>query len=189
MYGGTFTVVDLADHAAKVWQDQEILCRLAKSIADFGRVAKGDEDVYGLTAQAVEWTRPAGSAPQNTAITFASKSLLMSNAVGIRLYGTEVGGDGNDLDLMVRINGTDVTDRCLIKAGENGEFSLDFFINAAKMNREFRIVITSSDESVTYLDLTERPDYMAYQYVQLGNPLANQLLLYIQAANDYFKAL
>ena len=186
MYGGTFTVVELADYAAKVWSNQEILCRLAKSIADFGRVAKGDEDVYNLTANAVEWTRPAGSAPQDTAITFSSKSLLMSNAVGIRLYGTEVGGDGKDLDIKVRINGKDVTDRCLFKEGENGKFTLDFFINASKMDREFRIVITNADESVTYLDLTERPDYLAYQYVQAGNPLANQLLLYIQAAIDYF---
>ena len=114
------------------------------------------------------------------------KGLVMSNAVGIRIYGTAA--EAIEDTLTITVNGVDVTEKAVINAGANaGEYTIDLYVNAKNMSDELNIVITEGTK--TCLTLTDRVDAIAASYSETHEnyKLAQQLLVYIQAAVEYAK--
>ena len=181
------SVISLADLGAAYYAAKDAKAeKLFQSIADLGRSANGTEPVYNLTAEAVSYT-PSGATVKGGTdeVEVKSVALLMSNAVGISLRGTAASAEPS---LDVFVNGQKVTDFCGISVSEEKnsdekyEFSADLYISVSAMSKELKIEMKSGDGSETYLETYLRTDDIAKK---IGSDLAEDLLIYIQAATAY----
>jgi hypothetical protein len=113
----------------------------------------------------------------------------MSNAVGIRIYGTS-GVDVTGDYFTIKVNGTDVTDKAVITAGENNAYTVDLYVNAKNMSSALKIELIEKESGKTCLELVDRVDAIAASYPATHEKydLVQQLLVYIQAAVAYAKA-
>ncbi len=181
------TVTDLADLGAAYYSGKDAKAeKLFKSIADLGRSANGNETRYGLTAEAVSYTPTGATVKGGTdALDVQSMTLMMSNAVGISLRGVAA-TSAPAFDVFV--DGQKVTELCGITVSEapnsDGKYdvSVDLYLSASAMSKEFKVELKSADGSVTYLEMYTRLDDIAQK---IGTDLAEDLLIYIQAVHAY----
>ena len=138
----------------------------------------------------VEGFEAKGTIDETTDFQVSGKGLVMGNAVGIRIYGT-ADSDVTNGYFTIKVNGTDVTDKAVIAAGNNaGEYVIDLYVNAKSMSTALKIEIIEKETGKVCLELTDRVDAIAASYPTTHEKynLVQQLLVYIQAAVNYAKA-
>ena len=188
-----FSVMDLAELAETAWAGNEKGVALAKAMQNFATIVADPAATlpYTLTPDMslLESFTPSGTIGTETAFKVRGKGLVMSNAVGIRIYGT------SDVDVTngyftIKVNGTDVTDKAVITAGENNAYTVDLYVNAKNMSSELKIELIEQASGKTCLELVDRVDAIAASYPATHEKydLVQQLLVYIQAAVSYAKA-
>ncbi len=183
------TIVKLAEIGAEATTKANEKA-LFRSIADLGRVAKDPDGAkYNLNYKNVVPSASGQGAEEGALLTFTGKNLLMSDAMGIRLYGeAKTAEDLNNIQIFV--DGEDVTSMCdiseAVQNGDKYEFTVDLFISVSKMQYEKRIVILDQNGK-TCLQLTDRVDWIAQMIIdkEPENNLAKQVLIYIQKTYDY----
>ena len=189
VWGNEFSIESLAVLAETAWEGNDEGVALAKAMQNFASIVANPTAELphkDLAPEAVVYEQKAPTRDEGTNFIVNGKGLVMSNAVGIRIYGTATTAIADTL--TVTVNGTDVTDKAVIAAGANeGEYTIDLYVNAKNMSDELHIVITEKATGKTCLDLTDRVDAIAASYGD-QNALAQQLLVYIQAAVAYAKA-
>ncbi len=188
----TFSIKGLAEMAETAWAGNDVDVQLAKAIQNFATIVADRNATlpHNLTVDTdkLNGFKASGEIPEGASFKVTGKGLLMSNAVGIRIYGTsntDVTADGH---FTITVNGNDVTDRAVVSkgAGEN-EYTIDLFVNAKNMSDELTIVISEKATQKVCLTLTDRVDAIAASYPETHENynLAQQLLIYIQAAVAY----
>ncbi len=182
------TIVEIADLGAQklaVTTDKELF----QSIADLGRVERGMDAKYSLFYQKVTPNSTGKSGEEGSLLSFKRKNLLMSDAIGIRLYGTAKNAD-DCKDLQVIVDGKDVTKLCDISDAvlEDGvyKFTVDIFIKAVTMHDKMNIEILDQNKKMC-LTLSDQVDWIAQQILnnEPDNDLAKQVLIYIQKVYNF----
>jgi hypothetical protein len=184
-----FTVVSLADEGAAYYEESdETTAQLFRSIADLGRKANGLPADYDLVVNAVNWTAPKAPEALDDRLSMKTMSLIMTDAIGVRLTGETVAAD---TPLKIFVNGTDVTEKCVITRTEiEGKFTFtaDMYVKVAMMTGNLNIVITDDADNAMFT-MTIRVDALAEKIAaQTGNELSSYALQYVQAADAYVKA-
>ena len=182
-----FSVELLADMAEEIWTDEAQA--LAKAMHNFATIVADptaelpNKDLAPDLSKIGDF-KASGEVGSETNFRVTGKGLVMGNAVGVRIYGTATTAIADTLTITV--NGTDVTQKAVIAAGEGeNAYTIDLYVNAKNMSDELHIVITEG--SKTCLDLYDRVDAIAASYAEGHEKygMARQLLVYIQAAVAY----
>ncbi len=192
VWGTEFSVKSLAANAEDAWKGNDVYVQLAKAIQNFATVAayptaslphpelKVDSSKYEDFEAIVE-------CENGTNFKVSGKGLVMSNAVGIRIYGSsDTLVTANDF--IITVNGSDVTEKAIVSAGQNeNEYAIDLYVHVKSMDTPLNIVITEKSTNKVCLNLTDRVDAIAASYPETHDNYmtAQQLLVYIQAALAY----
>ena len=188
-----FSVKGLAELAETAWAGNEKGVALAKAMQNFATIVADSAATLPHTLtpdmSLVESFTPSGKISGDTAFKVSGKGLVMSNAVGIRIYGTsdvDVTGDY----FTIKVNGTDVTDKAVITAGENNAYTIDLYVNAKNMSSALKIELIEKESGKTCLELVDRVDAIAASYPATHEKydLVQQPLFYMQAAVNYSTA-
>ncbi|MBE6712098.1 MAG: hypothetical protein E7580_01115 [Ruminococcaceae bacterium] len=188
-----FTIEGLAVIAETAWAGNEKEVALAKALQNFSSIVNTPaEDLpHDLTPDLtlLNGFKASGSTDPEADFKVTGKGLVMTSAVGIRLYGTATQAVSTET-VTVKVNGVDVTDKAVFLAGAGaGEYTVDLYVNAKNMSTELKIEITEKASGKTALSLTDRVDAIAAAYPETHEnyDMAQQLLVYIQAAVAYAK--
>jgi len=186
-----FTIEGLAVIAETAWAGNEKGVALAKALQNFSSIVNTpSEDLpHDLTPDLtlLNGFKASGSTDPEADFKVTGKGLVMTSAVGIRLYGTATQAVSAET-VTVKVNGVDVTDKAVFLAGTGaGEYTVDLYVNAKNMSTELKIEITEKASGKTALSLTDRVDAIAAAYPETHEnyDMAQQLLVYIQAAVAY----
>ncbi len=188
-YNSVYKLAKLgADHYADGGKEAELF----KSIVDLGKVAAGGDAEFDLSYKAETPASSGKGAEEGANVRFTGKNLLMNDAIAIRLYGEADSIDAIE-NIKITLNKTsDITSLCDIsspvldeKAGTY-RFTVDIFFSASKMDSEKIITVTDGEGRIC-LELSDRVDWVAQKILsrEPDNTLAKQVLIYIQAANEY----
>ncbi len=189
IYSGNYnTIVKLADLGVEnTFSSNEKA--LFQAIADLGRVVCGEEVKYSLSYKTITPASEGQMGEEGALITFIGKNLVMSDAIGIRLYGQVQ--SAQDLEGMtVMVDGQDVTSFCEISEatlnGDKYEFTVDILLNAKAMQNKKNIVIKDKNSAMC-LTLSDQADWVAQSIInnEPENALAEQVLIYIQKVYNF----
>ena len=187
----SFSVVSLADQGAQHYEKRDaVSARLFESIANLGRKENGEESgYYDLVTKTVDWTPTEDQKPKalDPRLDMKTVGLVMTDAIGLRFTGI---ADPADLGLKFVVNGTDVTSACVVKAGENGAFTVDMYVNVTMMTGNLNLAITDAEDAALFT-MTVRVDALAQQIAastEADAELIDYALAYVQAADAYVKA-
>ncbi len=186
-----FSVVSLAESGAENSADGSAAEKLFQSIANLGTYVNDSEaelkyalDVLDVPAHNNDASRTEGV----TDVVLTTKTLIMSNAVGIRLAGT---GAVDATTVKVYVNELDVTELCAF-AAEEGTFTIDLYVNAARLTSNLKVKVTNvpaeGEAEIVYLEYTERMDAFAKAVWDAGHESAKHCLIFIQAVEAYKNA-
>ena len=194
LYRMEMTVISLADLGVKHYTETEpnaTNAQLFRSIADLGRMANGEDAEYGEPVVTdVNWTQSDDQKAKldGDALEMKTMGLVMTDAIGIRLTGETVAAD---TALQFIVGGVDVTSNCVVTRSTEADayaFTVDMYVNVAKMTKELDIKIVAGEEAATFT-MTIRVDALAEMIVEdTSNELTEYALAYIQAADTYVKA-
>ncbi len=183
------TVVELAELGAancEKYREKQMFY----AIADLGRCAKDPASVQHNLAYRDIVSASSGQIGEDGALlSFTGKNLLMSDAIGLRLYSRAQSAEAVD-GMKVIFDGKDVTAMCDISEavlGTDGyEFTVDVFFSVSKMQNRFDIQILD-ENGKRCLTLSDQVDWVAQMIInkEPDNALAKQILIYIQKTNDY----
>jgi hypothetical protein len=187
VWDAAFSIEELADLAEEAWAGNAVNVNLAKAMQNFSAIV-ADPDAtlpYALTPDLskIEGFVATATKGSGTLFTPTGKGLVMGNAVGIRIYGTATSAISAE-NLVVKVNGKDVTDKAVF-----GEGIIDLYVNAKNMSNQLKIEIVERESGSICLTLIDRVDAIAASYPETHEKyaLAQQLLVYIQAAVEYAK--
>lgn len=187
----TFTVVSLAEAGAENSADGSVAEKLFQSIANLGTYVNNSEATlkYSLAVEDVPAHETNASRTEGVEdVVLKTKTLIMSDAVGIRLSGT---GSVDANSVKITVNGTDVTEYCVFGAGE-GTFTVDLYVNASMLTSPLQVKVTNipveGEEEIVYLSYTERMDAFAKSVWDAGYESAKHALIFIQAVDAYKNA-
>ena len=181
------SIVDIADMGATYYSGKNAKYeKLFQSIADLGRSANAGTPEYGLTPEEVIYTPSQQTVKAGTEeVDVQTLTLVMSNAAGLTFKGMAAAPDA---EIKVFIGGVDATELCRVtvatskNASGKYDVTVELFLHVFAMSKELKIELKNGDESVTYLAMHTRADYIAQK---IATPLAKDLLVYIQAVDAY----
>ncbi len=185
------SVVKLAELGVVSYESPRIK-QLFKSIADLGRVYDNEAVSYDLHCFKEAPGSSGLAAEEGAAVTFTGKNLLMSDAIGLRLYGSCDSEDAVQ-GMKVTLDGAkDITDICEISElafdAQTGKytFTVDIYVSVSKMEEEMVILITDGDGK-RCIELHDRVDWVAQKILskEPDNALAEYVLIYIQSVKAY----
>ncbi len=183
------TVVKLAELGAQnceLYKEKQLFY----AIADLGRVAKEPASaVHNLGYYRVKTQSEGSGAEEGALLTFTGKNLVMSDALGIRLYGEALSAE-DVKEMTIYVGGENVTSLCevslpVLKDGKY-EFTVDILFSVSKMNSVSQIKVTDQNGKAC-LSLSDQVDWIAQAIVdkEPENTLAEQVLIYIQKVDNY----
>lgn len=186
-----FSVVSLAETGADNSAAGSAAEKLFQSIANLGTYVNDSQAnlKYALTADDVPAHETNASRTEGvTDVVLSTKTLIMSNAIGIRFAGV---GTVDANTVKVTVNGIDVTRFCVFATTENS-FTLDLYVNASMLTSPLQVKITNipaeSADEIVYLEYTERMDAFAKSVWNAGHESAKHALIFIQAVDAYKNA-
>ena len=191
-----FSIKSLAIIAQNAWEGNNEGVALAKAIHNFSLIVENSnaelphELSPDLNKNGLNTFEASATSDSGTNFRVTEKGLVMGNAVGIRIYGNA--SSAIEGTVTVLVNNIDVTDRASFGYNEETQkYFIDLYVNAKNMSDVLVIEILEGEgeNAKSCLKLTDRVDAIAASYPETHEKynVAQQLLVYIQAAVDYAK--
>ncbi len=157
--------------------------QLFEALVDYGAAACGDETLTYFDASAIKtYDIPSnfGGTRGEGRVHFTHKTLLMGDAVGLRLIADS--GDLTGIRVVLNDN-MDITSRCVI---DEENKVVDFFVNSKHLNETFTVSVYDAEGKLC-VSMTECVKRIAAKLLasEPDNVKAQAMMYYIQSIQDY----